>query len=127
VRISLELGGSHVAELEVAIDAYVPLDRSAGARYAGGVAHRNIKESGVIMPQREFLLRPEVICDLLDRFHRSHRSFAGELDISPAYWSQVLNRHRRVTPKLRRKLLDNELIRNSQLSEDELWTINEPS
>lgn len=75
---------------------------------------------------RDIRLRPEVFRDLLDRHHRNHHGFAEDLSITPGYWSQLLNRRRSLTPKVRRKLLDHELIRSAQLHEQDLWTINEP-
>jgi hypothetical protein len=76
---------------------------------------------------RDIRLRANAIRDLLDRHHRNHRGFAGDLGITPGYWSQLLNRHRRLTPTLRRKLLDHELVRQAGFSEADLWTIDEPS
>lgn len=75
---------------------------------------------------RDFRLRPEVIRELLDRFHRNHRGFATDLDISSGYWSQLLNRRRRLSPEVRRRLLDHQLVRTAQLTEDQLWTVEEP-
>jgi hypothetical protein len=77
------------------------------------------------MTTRIFLLQTEVIRDLLDRRHRSHRGFAEDLAISSAYWSQVLNRRRHMTPELRRRLLDHPLVRQAGLSEADLWTVHE--
>ena len=78
------------------------------------------------MPHLDIRLRPHVINDLLDRHHRNHRGFAGDLEISPGYWSQLLNRHRRLTPALRRKLLEHELVAAAGLPEASLWTVDEP-
>lgn len=73
--------------------------------------------------QRDIRLRPEVIKDLLDRFHRNHRGFASDLEISSGYWSQLVNRHRPLSPEIRRRLLDHQLVRSAQLSEGDLWTV----
>lgn len=78
------------------------------------------------MAARTFLLNTEVIRDLLDRQHRSHWGFADDLDISRSYWSQLFNRRRHLTPELRRRLLEHDLVRSAKLLEQDLWTINEP-
>lgn len=78
------------------------------------------------MAARTFLLNTEVIRDLLDRQHRSHWGFADDLEISRSYWSQLFNRRRHLTPELRRRLLEHDLVRSAKLHEQDLWTINEP-
>ena len=86
---------------------------------------QTVKNHEVKVSARKFQLRTEVIRDLLDRHHRSHRGFADDLLVSPGYWSQLLNRHRQLTPDLRRKLLDHQFVRQAGLGEAELWTVSD--
>lgn len=75
------------------------------------------------MTERDFRLRSDNLRDLLDRFHRNHRGFAEDLEISAGYWSQLLNGHRRLTPALRRRLLEHQIVKQAGLSGDDLWTL----
>lgn len=59
------------------------------------------------MPQRWFL-RAEFVRNHLDRLHYSHGAFAASLGISRSYWSQLLNGHRALTPKIRRAIVESE-------------------
>jgi plasmid maintenance system antidote protein VapI len=70
------------------------------------------------MPVR-FLLRSEFVRDLLNRRHWSHHRTARHLGISAAYFSQLLNRRRALTPDMRHLLLSSQLF--ADVPETELW------
>lgn len=66
-----------------------------------------------------YLLRTDDVRDHLDRQHYSHHRVAQHLGISRAYWSQLLNRRRALTPDMRTLLLTSKLFRD--LPEQKLW------
>lgn len=70
------------------------------------------------MPAR-YLLRTDDVREHLDRKHYSHHRVAKHLGISRAYWSQLLNRRRALTPDMRTLLLASQLFRD--LPEQSLW------
>ena len=55
----------------------------------------------------------------LEQKHLRHRDFARRLGLSRAYWSQIFNRRRHLSPALRRRLLRMPLLRG--VDEAELW------
>ena len=57
---------------------------------------------------------------LLEQHHRTHGELAEELGISRTYWSLLLNGHRGLTPKLRRRLREHSVL--GSIPESELWT-----
>ncbi len=75
------------------------------------------------MPAR-YLLRTEEVRDHLDRKHWSHKRFARRLGISPAYWSQLLNRRRALTADMRHLLLLSGIF--DGVDEDRLWERVDP-
>ena len=68
---------------------------------------------------RRYFLRPSRIRELIDERHLTHGAVAAHLGVSRAYWSQLVNGHRPLTPTARRKLLDCEIFAGS--AEFELW------
>jgi hypothetical protein len=66
-----------------------------------------------------YLLRTASVRDLLDRAHWSHHRTARHLGISSAYFSQLLNRHRALTPDMRHLFLSSPLF--ATVPETELW------
>ncbi len=76
------------------------------------------------IPRPRYLLRSGHVQRILDRNHLSHRRFADHLGISRSYWSQLFNRHRALTPDLRRDLLTSRYLRD--LPEEELWEVVPP-
>ena len=66
-----------------------------------------------------YMLRTAAVRDHLDRKHLSHRRLSKRLGISPAYWSQLLNRRRALTPDMRHLLLTSGLF--AGLDEDAIW------
>lgn len=74
--------------------------------------------------RRHYLLRKDTIEIVLDRNHLTHVRFAHHLGLSRSYWSQVFNRHRRLTPELRQCLLSSRYLQ--RIDEDELWDIVVP-
>ena len=71
------------------------------------------------MESARFLLRPETIRRVLTRSHLTHQQIADHLGLSRGYWSRLYNRHRSLTPTLRRALLDSRYF--AGLAEDDLW------
>ena len=68
-----------------------------------------------------FLLNPQPIQSALDRAHLAHKDFADHLGISRAYWSQLFNRKRRVTPMVRQLLVKSKYLEG--IEHDELWEV----
>ena len=66
-----------------------------------------------------YLLRTESVRDLLNRKHWSHHRTARHLGISPAYFSQLLNRRRALTPDMRHLFLSSRLFEG--VPEADLW------
>jgi len=66
-----------------------------------------------------YMLRTQIIREYLDRRHRSHRWAADHLGICRSYWSQLVNRHRPLSPMVRQLLLCSDFF--GALTEDELW------
>jgi hypothetical protein len=71
--------------------------------------------------RRLFYLRTDTIQDVLDRTHTSHLRFADHLGLSRSYWSPVFNRHRPLSPDVRRDLLASRYLRG--LTEAQLWDV----
>ncbi len=68
---------------------------------------------------RRYLLRSSRIRDVVDAHHLTHAAVARRLGLSRAYWSQLLNGHRALTPSTRRLLLDCPIF--AGMTETELW------
>lgn len=69
-----------------------------------------------------YILRPARVALVIAQHHLCHEGFANELEISRQYWSQVFNRHRALSPKLRRALLRNDRLKG--IPEAELWDVS---
>ncbi|MCK6502707.1 hypothetical protein L6R53_04805 [Myxococcota bacterium] len=74
-------------------------------------------------PHRRFYLRADTVQAALDRHHLTHMLFADHLGLSRSYWSQVFNRHRALSPDVRRDLLASRYLRG--VSEADLWDVVE--
>lgn len=74
---------------------------------------------------RLYLLKERTVDERLDRAHKTHATFAEELGLSRSYWSQILNRKRHLTPKIRAALLAHPVLEG--VAEDDLWTIFDPN
>jgi plasmid maintenance system antidote protein VapI len=66
-----------------------------------------------------YYLRGDVVRELLNRNHYSSARMAHYLGISRAYWSQLLNRRRALTPNMRHLLLSCMVFKS--VPEDQLW------
>ena len=69
----------------------------------------------------DYRLRKERIALALDRSHICHEGFAQELGISRQFWSMLFNARRRVTPRIRARLLANPRL--AGIPESELWDV----
>lgn len=56
-------------------------------------------------PLPRWMLRPEVVRELVDRAHFTIGEFAAELAISKGYWDSLASGRAPVPPRLRRALL----------------------
>jgi transcriptional regulator with XRE-family HTH domain len=74
-------------------------------------------------PARYFLRRA-FVADRLDAAHLRHHVVARQLGVSPAYFSQLLNGHRTVSPDVRRAVLDHPAF--AGVDEALLWDIKPP-
>jgi plasmid maintenance system antidote protein VapI len=70
------------------------------------------------LPAR-YLLRTDDVRDHLDRKHWSQQRTARHLGISKAYWSQLINRRRALTPDMRFRMLSSSLFEG--VPEAQLW------
>ena len=70
------------------------------------------------MARRYFLLSSRVR-DIVDEHHITHATVARRLGVSRAYWSQLLNRRRGLSPAVRRRILGCDLF--TGVPETELW------
>lgn len=70
------------------------------------------------MPRR-FLLHASRVRDLADRHHLAQSEIAEKLGIGRAYWSQLLNGRRALSPSIRRRILACDLFVG--VPESELW------
>ena len=68
---------------------------------------------------RRFLLHASRIHDLADRHHLTQSEIADKLGIARAYWSQLVNRRRALSPSIRRRILACDLF--ADIPEAELW------
>ncbi len=68
---------------------------------------------------RRFLLHASRIRDLADRHHLAQSEIAEKLGIARAYWSQLVNRRRALSPSIRRRILACDLF--AGVPESELW------
>ncbi|MCK6517898.1 helix-turn-helix domain-containing protein [Myxococcota bacterium] len=72
-------------------------------------------------PERhEHHLRPLRVDELLEAHHLTHADAAVQLGYSRSYWSMLVNRHRRLSPSVRRCLRRHPVF--ATVPEDELWT-----
>lgn len=68
-----------------------------------------------------YYLRKNRIVAAIDASHLCQAGFAEEIGLSRSHWSQVLNRHRAATPRIRRALLGHPVLQG--IPEDELWDV----
>ncbi len=68
---------------------------------------------------RRFLLHASRVRDLADRHHLAQSEIAEKLGIARAYWSQLVNRRRALSPSIRRRILACDLF--AGVPESELW------
>lgn len=68
-----------------------------------------------------FFLRQDTVSMILDRNHLTHKRFADHLGLSAAYWSQLYNGHRAVTPMVREVLVASRYLRG--VDKAELWDV----
>ena len=68
-----------------------------------------------------YYLRKDRIVAAIDQSHLCQAGFAEEIGLSRSHWSQVLNRHRAATPRIRRALLAHPVLRG--VAEAELWDV----
>ncbi len=68
-----------------------------------------------------YYLKKDSISLLIERNHLCHEGFAQEIGISRSHWSLIYNRHQRLSPRARRKLLACPLLRG--IPESELWDV----
>ena len=68
---------------------------------------------------RRFLLHADRVRDLADLHHLSQSEVADHIGIGRAYWSQLVNRRRALSPAVRRRMLASELFVG--VPEAELW------
>ena len=74
---------------------------------------------------RRYLLRGDFVAERLEAAHVFHHAVAEEIGLSRSYFSQVLNGHRHLNPRVRRALLDHPLLVG--VPEAKLWTIDGPA
>lgn len=70
------------------------------------------------MPRR-YLLLADRIRDHVDARHLTHAEVAERVGVARAYWSQLLNRRRGLSPAVRRRILGCDLF--TGVPETELW------
>lgn len=68
---------------------------------------------------RRYFFRPERIRAIIDDHHLTHADVARRLGLSRAYWSQLINIKRALTPSTRRLILDCNIF--AGVAESELW------
>ena len=73
------------------------------------------------MRPARYLLLPDAIQEALDRHHLTHQAFADHLGLSRSYWSAILHRRQRLTPRTRRLLLSSAWLQS--IPEAELWEV----
>ena len=68
----------------------------------------------------DYFLIAETIDRILEDHDLHHADLAFQLGYSRSYWSQLVNGHRRLSPRIRRALRGHPLLRN--LPTEVLWT-----
>jgi antitoxin component HigA of HigAB toxin-antitoxin module len=72
------------------------------------------------MTPRYYLQKGRIVA-AIDASHLCQAGFAAEIGLSRSHWSQVLNRHRAATPRVRRALLHHAVLQG--IPESELWDV----
>jgi plasmid maintenance system antidote protein VapI len=75
------------------------------------------------MPRLEtfdYFLNAHAVDELLERYHLTHADVAHQLGYSRSYWSELVNNHRRLSPRIRRCLRQHPVF--GTLDEAALWT-----
>lgn len=68
-----------------------------------------------------YYLRTDRIKAAIQETHLSQAGFADDVQLSRCHWSQVLNRRRHATARVRRALLTHPALRG--IPESELWDV----
>jgi hypothetical protein len=76
------------------------------------------------LPRARYWLRSQPVLAILDRYHLTHTALADALGLSKSHWSQLVNRHKPLTPSVRRALLDSRFLRG--VPERELFDVEPP-
>lgn len=66
-----------------------------------------------------FILKPDAIANTIRRNHLCQEGFALTIGLSRSHWSQIFNRRKAVSFKVRRRLLDCPLLKG--IPENDLW------
>lgn len=67
-----------------------------------------------------YFLNAHVVDELLERHHLTHADVAHQLGYSRSYWSELVNNHRSLSPRLRRCLRQHPIF--GAVDEAVLWT-----
>lgn len=70
------------------------------------------------MPRR-FFLHADRVRDLADQHHLAQSEVADRIGVGRAYWSQLVNRRRALSPAIRRRILACPLF--GGVPESQLW------
>lgn len=68
---------------------------------------------------RRYLLLADRVRDHVDARHLTHAEVAERIGVARAYWSQLLNRRRGLSPAVRRRILGCDLF--TGVPESDLW------
>lgn len=71
-----------------------------------------------------YYLKKDRIVAAIDAHHLCQAGFAADIGLSRSHWSQVLNRRRTATPRVRRALLAHAILKG--IPQDELWDVVDP-
>lgn len=66
-----------------------------------------------------FMLKPDAIAATIRRHHLCQEGFAQTIGLSRSHWSQVFNRRKPASPRIRRMLLNCPLLQG--VPEQDLW------
>lgn len=69
--------------------------------------------------RRRFFLHADRVRDLADQHHLAQSEVADRIGVGRAYWSQLVNRRRALSPAIRRRILACPLF--GGVPESQLW------
>ena len=72
---------------------------------------------------RCYILRGDFVAERLNAAHVYHHDFAEQIGLSRTYFSQVLNGHRHLSPRVRRALLSHSIF--AGVAEGDLWVVED--